>query len=383
MDITNNKSNGYLTMNSTQVTFTSTLTLEDVNSGLDIPLTGRVIQRIVLPIICSLGILGIIFTLIILSRKSMCTSTNCYLMALASTDLLFLLILATHLQEHQFVAFSKDYYHFIIYVTYSAILMQMFLFASVWLTVMLAVERFIGICKPFLASDLCTVTKARFTVIVIYLVAVICRAPNFWEVHVRTVNDSLSNDSLSYIEGSELSMDTDYIIWYPWMIDGVMTSILPFLLLVFFNGKLVWEVRRSTQYLQRNQMLRQTSDSGSGNGGGGSRVEREELQVTIMLISVIIVFFICQAPYVIYTAIVSINRYILTETLRTLRYVTILMLALKSSVNFLLYCWFSEKFSATFRKLFELKNMFKKRRDRRASSITSRLTVYSAKDTVV
>lgn len=38
-------------------------------------------------------------------------------------------------------------------------------------------------------------------------------------------------------------------------------------------------------------------------------VQREELQITIMLISVIIVFFICQAPYVIYTAIVSITKY--------------------------------------------------------------------------
>lgn len=40
-----------------------------------------------------------------------------------------------------------------------------------------------------------------------------------------------------------------------------------------------------------------------------SVVQKEELQITIMLISVIIVFFVCQAPYVIYTAIGSITKF--------------------------------------------------------------------------
>ncbi len=34
-----------------------------------------------------------------------------------------------------------------IYVTYATIFMHMFLMASIWLTVMLAVERYIAICR--------------------------------------------------------------------------------------------------------------------------------------------------------------------------------------------------------------------------------------------
>ena len=364
-------------------------TTEENDSGMEedefkLPLIARIIQRIILPIICCMGIVGIILTLIVLSRKTMHTSTNCYLMALASTDLLFLLILATHLQEHQFVVFSKHYYHFIIYVTYSGILMQMFLFASVWLTVMLAVERFIGICKPFLASAFCTVQKAGITIFIVYLIAVVCRSPNFWENKVKTITHSSLNHSLTYIEGSALSTDGHYIVLYPWVVDGILTSILPFLILVYLNSRLVWEVRKSTQYLQRNQML--SPPACSDSNGGNSRVEREELQVTIMLISVIVVFFICQAPYVIYTALVSINKYLLySDNLRNFRYVAILMLSLKSSVNFVLYCWFSEKFVVTFRRIFEIRLMFKSRPDGRQNSLTSRLTVYTttAKDTTV
>ena len=53
-------------------------------------------------------------------------------------------------------------------------------------------------------------------------------------------------------------------------------------------------------FFQRNLMVTRNASN---------VVQREELQITIMLISVIIVFFICQAPYVIYTALASISKY--------------------------------------------------------------------------
>ena len=50
------------------------------------------------------------------------------------------------------------------------------------------------------------------------------------------------------------------------------------------NVSLVREVRRSTRYLQ-NQ---------SNAGVVYATTHREELQITVMLISIVIVFFICQ-----------------------------------------------------------------------------------------
>ena len=52
------------------------------------------VYRAVLPVICVFGVLGILLTLIVLSRKTMRTSTNCYLMALSIADLVFLALLA-------------------------------------------------------------------------------------------------------------------------------------------------------------------------------------------------------------------------------------------------------------------------------------------------
>ncbi|KAK2159654.1 hypothetical protein NP493_1700g00004 [Ridgeia piscesae] len=305
---------------------------------------GTTIYRVILPIVCTCGILGITLTIVILSRKHMCTSTNCYLMALAVADLLFLLLFATILADNQFVLYSKEYYNYTIYINYAVIFMQIFLLASIWLTVVLAMERYIAICQPFLAAKMCTVNKARVIIILIYMFALICRMPNFWESRVVTIYDKLTNTTLTYIEATQFSINRYYMIVYPWVIDGILTSILPFLLLFMLNVRLVWEVRKSTRYIQRNLIVEKSA---------ANVIQREELQITIMLISIIIVFLTCQAPYVIYTAIVSINAFqMATVHFMLFRYITQLLLTLKSAINFILYCWFSEKFWTTLKKVF-------------------------------
>ena len=60
-----------------------------------------------------------------------------------------------------------------------------------------------------------------------------------------------------------------------------------------------------------------------------------------------------QAPYVVYTAVMSIRR--LDEpsvALLTFRLLAVLLLAVKSAVNFIVYCWFSEKFRVTLGRVF-------------------------------
>lgn len=302
------------------------------------------IYQFVLPIICTFGIAGIILTVIVLSRKNMKTSTNCYLMALAIADLLFLVLLATILPSFTPSDHSQSDYLFHIYINYAAIFMNICLIASSWLTVMLAIERYVAICRPFLAARFCSVTKARVFIVSIFLFAVACRLANFWEYSVNSATDTTTNQTIIYHEPTDLSFNEMYMTVYPWLVDGILSSVIPFVLLVSLNVRLIWEVRKSTQYIKRN--LTQV-------GSASTAVQREELQITVMLISVIIVFFICQAPYVIYTATTSINKYAsMGPGFLVFRAVTMFLLVLKSALNFILYCWFSEKFLGTLKRIF-------------------------------
>lgn len=150
---------------------------------------------------------------------------------------------------------------------------------------MLAVERYVAICRPFLATRLCTVRISVVVIGVVFLVATVCRLPNFFENRVswyRDPSDPTNRTHAAYMEQTELVDDPGYVSVYPWIVDGTLTSIVPFVLLVVLNASLVREVHRSTRYLQRLSTA------------GASNTAREELQISVMLIGIVVVFFICQ-----------------------------------------------------------------------------------------
>lgn len=111
-----------------------------------------VISNIILPIVCLCGIAGIVLTIIVLSQKHMSTSTNCYLVALSSADLAFLVLLTTSLLEEPVHSEHSGRQYLELYITFASIFMKITLMASIWLTVVLALERYLAICRPFLAA---------------------------------------------------------------------------------------------------------------------------------------------------------------------------------------------------------------------------------------
>jgi len=241
-----------------------------------------VVYRLVLPIICAFGIAGILLTLVVLSRKSMRTSTNCYLMALSVADLAFLVLLAS-LFTHGAAHLSQTFH---IYAAYAVVLTNVTLMASIWLTVLLAIERYVAICRPFLAARVCTVPVAVSAISAVFGLAFLSRLPNFWEHRITWYRDPTNNRSVAYVEMTDLAVDEVYVRLYPWLIDCFLASVVPFVSLLVLNVSLVREVRRSTRYLQHHV----TAVS--------STTQREEMQISVMLIGIVVVFFVCQVDSV-------------------------------------------------------------------------------------
>ena len=252
---------------------------EEEESMLAVEAGSTVVYGAVLPVICTFGIVGILLTLVVLSRKSMRTSTNCYLMALSVADLTFLVLLASlfvHGAAHESSAFR-------IYAVYAAVMTNVTLMASIWLTVLLAVERYVAICRPFLATRICTVRIAMTAIGVVFALAVASRLPNFWEYQVKWYRDPADNNrSVADVEPTELAFNDVYVRVYPWLVDVTLASVVPFVALLVLNVSLIREVHRSTRYLQHHTTSVSTT------------AQREELQISVMLISIVVVFFICQ-----------------------------------------------------------------------------------------
>ncbi|CAG5130315.1 unnamed protein product, partial [Candidula unifasciata] len=305
-------------------------------------------KNILEPGICGCGILGIILTMFVLSRKTMCTSTNCYLTGLAVADLLFLLILSSQIfvnrtEDCNFHLGSKA----ALFQQYSIIFMDIFQYLTVGITVMLAVERYIAICHPMRAMTICTVKRARIIIIVLTVVAFILRSPKFAEMDIIYVT--------AESEEEETMIVTNVYVYdeaiYTYIVTGVLLTFVPLLALLVLNVRLIMEIRKSSRYLQYHLGI---------DWHVRSVVSREELKMTMMLVSVIVAFFVCYTPYMIYTFFMAVKKFdtsedpSLTKTdfWKHFKYTCNVLLALKSSCNFVLYCWFSEKFWITFKRIF-------------------------------
>lgn len=272
------------TINSTFLSTPSAPVSPPVHVG---DVTGTNAIRSATLVICAFGIAGITLTVIVLSRKHMSNSTNVYLMALAVSDLVYLLIFASkrigdriieNILLNDPIAEARNIFE--IYDIYASHLMQICLLASIWLTVILAIERWIAICQPFLASKFCTVFRSRIYTAIVFLFAFLCRLPSLFEFRIDTHHSP--NQTSVFRSLTKFSSTISFSIVYPWIIDVFISSIIPFILLFILNAKLIVEVHKSTSYLQKNMTV------------ANNRIQREEIQIAVMLISVIIVFFICQ-----------------------------------------------------------------------------------------
>ncbi|XP_029653079.1 sex peptide receptor-like [Octopus sinensis] len=294
----------------------------------------------VLPPACICGIVGIIITLIILSHKHMATSTNTYLIGLAAADLMFLIIVSLRLWG--VMVSHSDLNTWEIFTAYSEIFLRMFNLISVWMIVMLAVERFIAICIPYKAMDMCTVNRSRCIVVFIYIAAFVCQSLHFAKYKIVASHTEF-NESEYTLHHTQLSGDVLFTIIYGWVFEGLIGVIIPFVLILVLNSRLIYEIHKSTQYLKRQI---------GANTRTSFDISSEQMKITTMLIAMCVVFLICQAPYVLYNYVISIHAGSFRGQHHLLiMAVSILLAAMKSTINFVLYCWFSEKFWTTFKSL--------------------------------
>lgn len=306
----------------------------------------KICINILLPIICTIGIVGIILTVIVLSRKTMSTSTNSYLISLAMSDLAFLLIMATRCIDERLS--REAHYHYLVIMSYVNVFLLAFLLASVWLTVMLAIERYIAICHPLKAMGICTVARARIIIVAILICSFLFKIPEFFKLKQYTFYDHCIGKEVPLMHPTDLALNETFRHIYSWF-DCFLLALLPFSLLLFLNVCLIREIHRSTNYLRYHL----ASDSNVQ-----TIITGEEMKITMMLVSVVVVFFICEAPHVILVVMKRLQPGEQFPHLQLMINITILLFALRSSFNFILYCWFSEKFWNTFKKTFCMPQCF-------------------------
>ena len=130
---------------------------------------------------------------------------------------------------------------------------------------------------------------------------------------------------------TRLYHNTMFFLIYRVIIDGSFRFIIPLTVLIVLNSILAIEIRKAQK--QRSVMMTDVITSG----------QRQSDSITAMVVTVVIIFVICQAPYFVLTIDACLDR--LDAPVRILpgmigqgwNYVTYFLLILNSSVNFIIY----------------------------------------------
>ena len=116
------------------------------------------------------------------------------------------------------------------------------------MTVSIAVERYIGLCRPFQRLSGSCSAKTYITPVVI--IAVLLNIPKFFESETTFRTDKRSNITVTSIGVTDLRLHPNYITYY-WMWTRLMaTGVIPLLLLALLNSKIYLAIRKSKQQLR-------------------------------------------------------------------------------------------------------------------------------------
>lgn len=231
------------------------------------------------------GIFGNILNVLVLTQKNMRqqSSSHVYLGALAVTDI-FMLASAIpyafgYAQKSSGVHSHTGFYAH--YICYTNGLQAAFIVTSIWITVALTIERFIAISWPLIAKRICTPSRARKFVPLIYLFGFIVNIPSFLRFTCGYVKDPISNTTTFVLIRTPFgSHTTGTMIFHMSLL--LFASLLPFILLTIFNFLLIWRLRQmstirqalSTEAATTNQLSRKT---------------------TIIVVAAVVVFLICNS----------------------------------------------------------------------------------------
>lgn len=284
------------------------------------------------PILCIIGITSNIVSLVVFKHRDMRTSTNVYLMSLAVSDTIKLLIdtmyfiiVAVSLRDtelsERMMSSAYPVAHYVF---------NMSVCVTSWLTVSVAVERFISVCYASRARELCTVTRARYVCSFVFVFMSLLAIPSALRYEMRTVQDKKLNTTCTLVVPTELGMNNSFMIPYSWILNS-SRGIIPVFILVFLNARIINELRKERikgkKFSARNR-------------------------ITLMLTVVVFMFLVCVTPDAVMSTFFGKGYVEENYLVKGVREITDTLLAVNSACSFFLYFTMSTVFRATFFKIF-------------------------------
>ncbi|XP_061194255.1 G-protein coupled receptor dmsr-1-like [Saccostrea echinata] len=294
--------------------------------------------------VCTFGIISNLANIVVLTRKNMVTSVNVILTWLAVADTLKMLDYLPFvtkfyiLKDPNLKYFQTRDYSAIIFLLFHASFSLVCHSIAVWLTIALAIFRFLFIWFPTYGTVWCSPFRAKIVICSVYISIIVLSIPNY------AINSySYDNETELYMSAKSESLKDEWFDDANQYIHSILFKLVPCFMLTILTLLLIYAMHKA--YIKRKELKR------FGKKEDADR-HHEHNRTTGMLLAVVVMFLITELPQGILTLIVSSNPEWETKVYNKLGDVLDIVALCNNSVNFVLYCSMSKQFRDTFVRIF-------------------------------
>lgn len=302
------------------------------------------LNTVLIGVLCLLGLAGNTLSILVLQRDKHNEVAAFLLQTLAVADNALLLVSLVVLSVFvgigplpsartvvlPAVPYLKKYVNPIGYVTKCM---------TVWTTVLLAINRFLAVCKPFAFDRILTVRRAKIQVTVIAVLSILLNVPRLFQYDVVYRTNS-RNETVAVSVVTEFGQNKVIEMVYFNIIYTTVILGAPILLLVCFNTLLVRRLRVSMRNMRRNSI---------------AYLGSQEKNITIVMIIIIVEFLVCHTP----DRVINILKYAseghsgswtCPHPLFYAASISNVLIVFNASTNFVVYLAFRERFRRILRE---------------------------------
>ena len=259
-----------------------------------------IISTVIVGILTIVGIIGNSLSFAVFWKGKFNKATSFLFMCLSLTDSAVLLTAFIFMSIVPFVdytgylqSFCKVYPYIFVYVLPLSLMAHT---ATVWVTVLITVNRYINVCLPIRASQWCTISKVHRQVTVVLLLSIVYNIPKFAEYQVSN-NGTIAEYPVASNNGTTSNNDTTCIgykgyenmlfahafdLIYNSLLYAILIIVLPTCILAVLNIRLIHALkahRLIQKHIHTVGLHSQNSNS-----------------MTFVLVIVVIVLIVCQLP---------------------------------------------------------------------------------------
>ncbi|OWF55404.1 sex peptide receptor-like [Mizuhopecten yessoensis] len=310
------------------------------------------------PVLILITLVTNTLVVIVLLKKHMRSPTNAILAGMALSDMFTGLFPLPVFLYFFGLGNYKEYIPYKWCYTYkymSELIPTIFHTASIWLTMALAIQRYIYICHSFKARKWCTITNVLYGTLAIYVIAILSQISRFFDsTYQPFIVPSRLDPNQTIVACEEALMpwvrdnpDVYYNVYYWFRV--ICIHLIPCTFLVVLNALLI-SAMRSAQ-LRRMQLLKQNKKS-------ESKKLKDSNCTTLMLVAVVGLFLLVELPLgIIIIVNIMDNTFELgifsdAEKYGIMNLISNFFILLSYPLNFFIYCGMSRQFRETFKRMF-------------------------------